>query len=323
MSMRSSTIRFGSRWSAIPFVLTLGLAAGACSDGSRNLTGPSATGGAQAKPPTAAVSGAGTTTVGFESFDAATLSVTVKTTTSSLIGQPYIDEGKIQLQILVDAGGNPVPCDTAGATFVRFDTFTNGGQNPSAGITTHVVDLDDLASRDKGVNNASCGQTICVRAHYVTGGGSTKVDTHESEPVSFPIPCPQCTYTQGYWKTHGPVPTGNNDNEWPASVLSGGMLLGTVNYPAAQLQSIFDTPVAGNGLISLAHQLITAKLNIANGASAPTAVTDAIAAADALIGTLVVPPGGSGYLAPSATSALTTTLDNYNNGLIGPGHCGS
>jgi hypothetical protein len=66
--------------------------------------------------------------------------------------------------------------------------------------------------------------------------------------------------------------------------------------------------------------LIAAKLNIANGAN-PAAVASAIASADALIGSKVAPPIGSGVLAPSATSALVTTLTNYNEGIIGPGHC--
>jgi hypothetical protein len=126
-----------------------------------------------------------------------------------------------------------------------------------------------------------------------------------------------CTFTQGYWKTHGPIPTGNNSNEWPVTNLT----LGTVNYTDLQLQSIFDTPAGGNGLISLAHQLIAAKLNIANGADG-TSVAAAIAAADALIGGLVVPPVGSGFLSPSSTSSLTTTLTSFNEGTIGPGHCG-
>jgi hypothetical protein len=134
------------------------------------------------------------------------------------------------------------------------------------------------------------------------------------------LPCDSdedgCTYTQGYWKTHGPVPTGNNVNEWPVD----GLTLGTVAYTALELQSIFDAPAAGNGLIALAHQLMAAKLNVANGAD-DTAVAAAIAAADALIGGLVVPPVGSGYLAPAATSALTGTLASYNEGAIGPGHC--
>jgi hypothetical protein len=125
-----------------------------------------------------------------------------------------------------------------------------------------------------------------------------------------------CTFTQGYWKTHGPIPTGNNSNEWPVTQLT----LGNVLYTDLQLQSIFDTPAGGNGLISLAHQLIAAKLNIANGADG-TSVAAAIAAADALIGNLVVPPVGAGSLSPAATSALTSTLTSFNEGAIGPGHC--
>ena len=136
-------------------------------------------------------------------------------------------------------------------------------------------------------------------------------------------PCPPqegggCTYTQGYWKTHGPVgcANGNNKNEWAVTSL----VLGTVTYTDAQLCSIFKQSVGGNGLISLAHQLIAAKLNVANG-SAPAAISSTIAAADALIGGLVVPPAGTGWLAPSATASLTATLTQYNEGLIGPGHC--
>lgn len=129
-------------------------------------------------------------------------------------------------------------------------------------------------------------------------------------------PSEGCTYTQGYWKTHGPIPTGNNVNEWTVTSL----VLGTVNYTDLELLSIFNTPASGNGLIALAHQLIAAKLNIAHGSDG-TAVASAISAADALIGGNVVPPLGTGYLAPSATSALITTLANYNEGAIGPGHC--
>jgi hypothetical protein len=86
------------------------------------------------------------------------------------------------------------------------------------------------------------------------------------------------------------------------------------------LCNIFNKPAAGNGLIALAHQLMAAKLNIANGADGSAVATD-IANADALIGSLVVPPVGSGFLAPSATSTLITALTNYNEGATGPGHC--
>jgi len=81
--------------------------------------------------------------------------------------------------------------------------------------------------------------------------------------------------------------------------------------------------VQGNGLVSLAHQLIAAKLNRATGASVPASVATAITNADAMIGGLVVPPVGSGFLSTSSTSSLTTTLDTYNNGDTpgGPPHC--
>lgn len=130
-----------------------------------------------------------------------------------------------------------------------------------------------------------------------------------------------CTLTQGYWKTHNPLvceidPGSPLCIQWPVSSLD----LGTVNYDVAELLSIFDTPAAGNGLLALAHQLIAAKLNVAAGAD-PTAVAADIAAADALIGALVVPPVGSGFLAPAVTSTLTTALTNYNEGATGPGHC--
>ena len=129
-----------------------------------------------------------------------------------------------------------------------------------------------------------------------------------------------CTLTQGYWKTHGAVPTGNNAYTWPDAIKANGLQLGNVIYTAADLLSILNKPAAGNGLIALAHQLIATKLNVAAGAD-PTTVAADIATADALIGNLIVPPLGGGYLAPSLTSGLVTVLANYNEGATGPGHC--
>jgi len=123
-----------------------------------------------------------------------------------------------------------------------------------------------------------------------------------------------CTYTQGYWKTHGPAATGNNTNEWPVD----GLTLGTVAYTADELQTIFNTAPKGNGLITLAHQLIAAKLNVENGASSG-AIDQAIADADALIGGLDILGGGT--LTPAQVASLVTALTNFNEGTTGPGHC--
>jgi hypothetical protein len=119
-----------------------------------------------------------------------------------------------------------------------------------------------------------------------------------------------CTYGQGYWKNH--------EEFWPVSSLT----LGSVSYTKTQLLSILNQPAnPGNGLVTLAYQLIAAKLNVANGADA-TAVAAAIVAADALIGSLEIPPVGGDSLEPSAVGALKDALENYNTGVTGPGACG-
>jgi hypothetical protein len=119
-----------------------------------------------------------------------------------------------------------------------------------------------------------------------------------------------CTFTQGYWKNHG--------SQWPVSSLK----LGTVVYTKTQLLSILNTPAQGNGLIILAHQLIAAKLNIAQGAD-PSPISAVVADADALIGGNVCPPIGTGFLQPSLTDTDAQALDSYNNGNTSVPHCGS
>jgi len=119
-----------------------------------------------------------------------------------------------------------------------------------------------------------------------------------------------CVFTIGYWKNH--------PEAWPV----GSLMLGTVNYSAADLMSILNEPSGGNGLTILAHQLIAAKLNIAQGAN-PGPVSATITAADAMIGSLICPPiTGFGFLLPATTSGLATILDNYNNGFTSVPHCG-
>ncbi|MFN7684088.1 MAG: carboxypeptidase-like regulatory domain-containing protein [Oligoflexia bacterium] len=143
-----------------------------------------------------------------------------------------------------------------------------------------------------------------------------------------------CTRTQGYW---GNAPAGEALLATLVGAQPGGqMLLGSIGYTATELQSILDVSVStpgpgANALISLAHQLIAAKANRLNGASAPQSVLNAIAAADVLIGTKDMSPvGSSPQIAPSSTEgqamdAQKTILDTYNNGQAqgGPGHCES
>ena len=126
-----------------------------------------------------------------------------------------------------------------------------------------------------------------------------------------PPPPTACVLTQGYWKNH--------PDQWPVTTLT----LGNQSYTQAQLLAILSQPVKGNGLVSLAHQLIAAKLNIADGATAPASVQLAIAAADQAIGNRAVPPIGNGSLSTSSVSGLVSILDAFNNGNAagGPAHC--
>jgi len=118
-----------------------------------------------------------------------------------------------------------------------------------------------------------------------------------------------CSLTQGFWKNHEEV--------WPVEEL----ILGGTTYTKPQLLAILRTPPRGDAAYILIHQLITAKLNIANGGD-PTAIADTLLAADAWLAAnpLGSKPTGA---AQEAGVALAGLLDDYNNGVTGPGHCES
>jgi hypothetical protein len=164
------------------------------------------------------------------------------------------------------------------------------------GVTSNSTQELDPTQAYVGCAYADAGPAGTRSDYSLNISGSTNSET-------------DCQKTQGFWKNH--------PETWQATSL----LLGTVLYNQSQLLAIFGTPAGGNGLIFLAHQLIAAKLNIAAGAN-PAPIAATIAAADALIGGLVVPPVGAGFLSPASTSALTQTLDDFNNGIIAT-ECGS
>ncbi|HKF95568.1 MAG TPA: hypothetical protein VKB96_13430, partial [Gammaproteobacteria bacterium] len=114
-------------------------------------------------------------------------------------------------------------------------------------------------------------------------------------------PAGGCVRGQGYWKNH--------PDQWPVTELT----LGNVTYTQEELLAILHEPPRGNGLLILAHQLIAAELNIANGAD-PSCIQQAIDEANALIGDLVIPPVGTGYLRPRDVGALAGLLGQFNGG---------
>lgn len=122
-----------------------------------------------------------------------------------------------------------------------------------------------------------------------------------------------CTQTKEFFAITGPS---SGEILWPVT----GLTLGNVFYTNLQLELILNAPSTGVGLIELAQQLITAKLNVANGANGGD-INSKIIAADAVIGSLVIPPIGNGSLTSATASAHITALRNFNQGAAGPGSC--
>jgi len=165
---------------------------------------------------------------------------------------------------------------------------------------------------------AACGDYTVPNTATLTTKTTSTTDT-DTWTINVNVPCTGCTLTQGYWKTHsdrGPAPY---DDAWKN--------LGALEEETPFFNSgftwyqVFWTAPRGNAFYNLAHQYMAAKLNILNGAGTTPAVLAAIAGAEALF---AAQGANDTVLSPAErTQALAwaSTLDKYNNGLIGPGHC--
>jgi hypothetical protein len=124
-----------------------------------------------------------------------------------------------------------------------------------------------------------------------------------------------CTLTQGYWKTH--------PQDWDSA--ADGHLFTTTSTFYNSGMSYYDimwtNPSGGNAYIQLAHQFIAASLNLDGASSGIAAVDAAMAGAAAYF-----PTAPAGIPTPSGAlrtqlQGWATTLDNFNNGLLGVPHC--
>jgi len=114
-----------------------------------------------------------------------------------------------------------------------------------------------------------------------------------------------CPHGQGFWK---------NTAVWPMTE----MTIGGQTYNQAELLILFNTPVGGDASLNLAHQLIAATLNVANGGD-PVVASGVIAQANAL---LAAYPGKLPYNVDSSSADGQTmvnlggVLDSYNSGQL-------
>lgn len=168
---------------------------------------------------------------------------------------------------------------------------------------------------------SECGEYVFSNtAKFVadteTGSSTALVNIH--------IPCSgQCTLSIGYWKTHskyGPAPYDDTWAKLPNGANTQFFYNGTTYY------QILQTSPNGNAYYLLARQYIAVQLNKLNGASMPTEVLTAYNEATALLNNPTYTPAYLSLLKGSSALrkqyiALSEIFDNYNTGVIGPGHC--
>jgi hypothetical protein len=161
-----------------------------------------------------------------------------------------------------------------------------------------VTDTATLTESDTGQTRSSGQKSVCI--DLLTGVcGSAG-----------------CTYTQGYWKTHSKYGPAKRDSNWNCV----GEDTAFFNSGSTWYQVLNSTPAGGNAYYILAKQYIAAKLNQCKGADTSVISSDLTTAQNLL----------STYTPTSTLSAAVrqqflntaTKLDNYNKGIIGPGHCG-
>jgi hypothetical protein len=136
-----------------------------------------------------------------------------------------------------------------------------------------------------------------------------------------------CTRTIGYWKTHAgfgpqadvvtpllPIRLGTDGGAKSLNVTTAQMAVDILS------QKVYGT--ASNGITKLYAQLLGAKLNLASGADG-SAIGTAMAAADAFLATHNYLDWGSLTKAEkNLVLSWKYTMDQYNNGFVGPEHCG-
>ena len=193
------------------------------------------------------------------------------------------------------------PTPTATATFTPTATATatfSPTATPTATFTPTATPTPTATATASFTPTATPTPTATATAT------ATFTPTPTATATATGTPSAGCALTIGYWQTH---------QNWPVNELQ----LGNRTYNRQELQSILQQPVRGNGLVSLGRQEIATKLNIANGADG-SCIEQTLAQADAVIGDLVIPPVGNGFVKPTG---FERTLALYNQGSLCVPHC--
>lgn len=179
------------------------------------------------------------------------------------------------------------------ASFSGNAAFSNYNLAAGQSVTVRIGDLqlDNGASTDCPDVKLLCSHNYVFRAF--AHGDSTRQRSAFTENLTCstqecPIECDANVKSLDFWRTHSMFCTGEGCQEdaWPQSVLENGLTFGCTTYTAEQLEAILlTTPEEGDCTTALLHQVIVAKLNIANGASQEyiDLTFESLAGADALL----------------------------------------
>jgi len=209
-------------------------------------------------------------------------------------------------------------------TMYAFDLIDVDGESANASVTLFDGDGVEIFSAGlpetgcNGVATVDLGATSGVASMVILLNGSGAIDNlclmKESQD-------PGCTLTQGYWKTHAEQGPAGFDDTWESLGPDGEYEIFFLSG-ASYYDAISAAP-KGNAYYILSQQYVAAVLNSLNGASTD-AVSDALDEATSLFETYT-PADIAGLKGNNATRKafieLSETLDDYNKGVIGPGHC--
>jgi hypothetical protein len=249
----------------------------------------------------------------------------------------------IQQNFHYDAQNNPTPTGTTTYTGTAPITFTG----------TQPFETDKCITVSDNLTGISLGQ-VCVGKDtlpktftytYTIPGATTCGPRTISNTASFVssdtpntgsstwnvtvnTPCKAgCTLTIGYWKNHAGFTKQPNKIQpgwlpiWLGQPHTFPSLDVADNATASAVlsQNVFGAP--SNGITKLYSQLLAADFNQLNGASV-TAITTTLNDANTFLGLHFWPDWPILSKADQQkVLSYQSTLDSYNNGLIGPGHC--
>src|SRR5262245_29302757 len=243
-------------------------------------------------------------------------------TSANIVGTPIpatsLDSAELKLCKFGSAGTFTVTVNgTASQVTLQDGECQQVGTSPRGGVPWTITENSDPATVFDSVEQfRTVNKTMVVyEISFFTSTVSGTINGDVGRLVEFfnhpapPPPPPGCTLTQGFWKTHASDwPSGSDPNS--TFFLSGNTWIG-----------VLGVSPQGNAYYILAKQYIAAVLNGLGGASAPANVQAAIAGAGAYFAANAPTPAPSGATRTQLTT-WGTLLDNYNRGVVGPGHCG-